>query len=102
MINHLDRDASGSRLVEKTRGVAVKSLPRVGINFSFKCSLERIVGIVCTKKVGMADEENFAAVVRVDKPAGDSLCAIAADFARAGIENVYTVDLHPQSIVLFW
>lgn len=41
----------------------------------------------------MADEEGFFVVVGVDKPAGDPVGAVGADFAGVGVEDVYAVDL---------
>lgn len=41
----------------------------------------------------MADEEGFFVVVGVDKPAGDAVGAIGADFACVGVEYVYAVYL---------
>ncbi len=42
----------------------------------------------------MANEEAFFIVVGVDKPTGDAVGSIAADFARVGMEDVNAVDLY--------
>ena len=41
----------------------------------------------------MADEEAFFVVVGVDKPAGDAVGTVAADFAGVRVKDINPVDL---------
>ena len=40
----------------------------------------------------MADEEGFFVIIGIDKPAGNSFCAITADFTGAGMEDINTAN----------
>lgn len=40
----------------------------------------------------MADEKAFLIVVRIHKPAGNSIGVVAPDFASIGMEHVHAVD----------
>ena len=50
------------------------------------------VGIVRAEEVGLADEEAFFVVVGVDEPAGNTVGAVADDFACLGLEDIHAVD----------
>jgi hypothetical protein len=50
----------------------------------------------------VADEEALAVVIRVDEPAGNALGAVAANFASLGVEDIHTIDLHPNFPIFFW
>lgn len=93
MVDHLDGDAAGGGDGEGSGGVAVQGVPGVGVDFGAEGGLEGFVGIVLAEEVGVADVEALTVVVGIDEPASDAVGVVAADFAGAGIENVYTVDL---------
>ncbi len=57
MVDHLDCDAAGARLLEGAGSVAVEGGPGVGVDLSFEGRFERGVGIVLAEEVGMADEK---------------------------------------------
>ena len=80
MIDHLNGNAAGCRLVEWARRVAVQCRPGFFIDLGLQRGLKRLVGVVGTEEVGMADEEAFLVVVGVDEPAGDAVGTVAADF----------------------
>ena len=50
----------------------------------------------------MADEETLFVVVGIDEPAGNTIGAIAADFAGRGIEDVHTEDLQLNVVFFGW
>ena len=61
------------------------------IYFRLQGCLQRLVWIVCTQEVGVADEEAFFVVICIYKPAGNAVGAIAADLAGVGVEHVYAI-----------
>ena len=46
MVDHLHGDSPGTRLVERTRGVAVEGGPGVFVDFGFEGGFEGFVGVV--------------------------------------------------------
>ena len=82
------------------RYVAVQRLPSVLVDLGLERGLECLVGIVCAKEVGVADEEAFFVVVGVDEPAGDAVGAVADDLAGLRFEDVHAFDLHADLAVL--
>src|SRR4051812_6287456 len=81
VIDHLYCNSTGLRLFKLARRVAVEGGPGFFVNLGLQRRLQRAVRIVGTEEVGVADEEAFFVVVRVDEPAGDAFGAVAADFA---------------------
>lgn len=94
MVNHLDGDAARFRLRKGTGSIAVQARPGIFIDFSFECSFQSFIRVIRAEKIGVAHEEAFFVVVRIDEPAGDSVRGIAANLARRRIEDVYTFDFH--------
>lgn len=92
MIDHLHRDSPGPGFVERPRSIAVQCRPGIFVDLRLECRFQRLVRIVGTEEVGVADKEALLVVVGVDEPAGDTLGAVGADFAGLGMENVYAVD----------
>lgn len=92
MINDFDCDAAGFWFGERSRRIAVEGSPGILVNLGFERGLERLVGVIRTKKVGVTDEEALFVVVGVDKPAGDAFGPVAADFTGVGVEDVDAVD----------
>jgi len=72
--------------------------PDLFVNLGLECGLQGFVGIVCAEKIGVTDEEALFVVVRIDEPASDAVGAVAADFTRVRMEDVHTVDLHPDLV----
>lgn len=68
------------------------------VDLGFECRLQGFVGIVCAEKIGVTNEEALFIVVRIDEPAGDAVGAVAADFTRVWMEDVYAIDLHADLI----
>ena len=71
--------------------------PRVLVDLGLERGLQRPVGIVGAEEIGVADEEALLVVVGVDEPARDAVGAIAANLARAGVEDVHAVHFHPHA-----
>ena len=92
MIDDFDGDAAGFWFVEGAGNIAVERRPGFLVDFRFQCRLQCLVGIVCAQEIGMADEEAFFVVVRIDKPAGNTFGAIAADFAGTGMKDINTTN----------
>ena len=73
MIDDFDRDTTRFWFFERSRCIAVKRCPCIGVNLGFEGSFECLVGVIRAEEVGVTDEEAFFVVVGVDKPAGDAL-----------------------------
>ena len=71
----------------------MEGLPGFMVDLSFERSPKGFVWIAGTEEVGMTDEEAFLVVVGIDEPAGNTVSAVAADFARVGVEYIDSVDL---------
>ena len=93
MIDYLYRDTAERWLVKRAGGVAVERAPGVFIDLGFERGLERLVRVVRAKEIRVTDEEALLVLVGIDEPAGDPVGAVAADFARVGVEHVHAVDL---------
>ena len=63
------------------------------VDLGLQRRLERLVGVIRSQEIGVADEEALLVIVGIDKPAGDALGAVAADLAGVGVENVHAVYL---------
>ena len=63
----------GGGVVEGARGAAVQRAPGVAVDFGLEGGLERLVGVVGAKEVGVPDKEALFVVVDVDEPAGDAV-----------------------------
>ncbi len=87
MIDHLHGDSTGGWFVEGAAGVAVEGLPGVFVDLGFQVRLQRLVGIVGSKEIRVADEEAFFVVVRVDEPAGDTVGVAAFAFTGLAVKN---------------
>ncbi|MGL5083797.1 MAG: hypothetical protein ACRC8A_20130 [Microcoleaceae cyanobacterium] len=59
--------------MERSRGVAIEAFPGGFVNFGFEVGFELLVRITRTQKIGVADEEAFFIVVRINKPAGNAV-----------------------------
>ena len=94
MVDDLDSDAAGLGFVEGAGGVAIERRPGFGVDLGLERGLERAVGVVGAEEVGVADEEAFFVVVGVDEPAGDTVGAVADDFAGLGFEYIHAVHFH--------
>jgi len=70
----------------------VEAGPGVLVDLGAQRGLERLVGIVGTEEVGVADEEALLVVVRVDEPAGDAVGAVGADLAALRVEDIDASD----------
>ena len=99
MVDHLHRDAPGFGFIEGAGGVAVEGCPGICVDFRLEGGFQGFVGIVGAEEVGVADEESFFVVVGVDKPAGDAVGAVGADFAGVGMEDVHAVDFDLDLII---
>lgn len=71
MVNDFDGEAACFRFGERARHVAIEGFPGFFVDLGFQAGLQRLVGIVRAKKIGMADKEAFFVVIRVDEPGGD-------------------------------
>ena len=78
----------------------MKCSPGISVDFSLQCGLQRLIGIVCTEKIGVAHEEALFVVVGVDEPAGDPIRSVGADFAGLRMKDIHAVDLDLDLIVL--
>ena len=93
MVDYFDGDAAGGGAVEGAGGVAVEGFPGFAVDLGLEGGLKRLVGVVGTEEVGVANEEALLVVVGIDEPAGDAVGAVAADFDGVGVEHVDAVDL---------
>ncbi len=92
MVDYFDCDAAIGGFVEGAGGVAVETFPGFFVDLCFQGALERLVRVVRTQEVGVANEETLFVVVGVDEPTGDAVGSVAADFAGIGMKDVYTED----------
>ena len=92
MVDDLDRDASGFGFGEGAGGIAVQGVPGLGVDLGLEGGFQGLVGIVGSQEVGVANEEAFLVVVRVDEPAGNALGVVAAHLAGGGMEHIHSVD----------
>ena len=99
MVDDLDRNTTGRGFVERAGGVAVERRPGVCVDLGLEGGLEGFVGIVGPEEIGVADEETLLVVVGVDKPAGDAVGVVAADFTGVRMEYVHAVDLDLRVVV---
>ncbi len=99
MVDDLDGDTAGGGFGEGAGGVAVEGGPGVGVNLGLERCLECLVGVVGAEEVGVADEEALLVVVGIDEPAGDAVGAVAAHLAGVGVEDINSVDAHPDILV---
>ena len=81
-----------SGLGEWARHVAVERCPSVCIDLGLEGGLQRLVRVIGSEEVGVANEERLFVVVGVDEPAGDAIRPVAAHLSRVGVEHVHTVD----------
>src|SRR5690606_16999560 len=100
VIDDFYRDAPGLWLFKWAGGVAVEGGPGVFVDFGFQRGFKRFVRVTGAEEVGLADEEGFFVVVGVDKPAGDAVGAVGADFASVGVEDVDAVDFDLVLVVV--
>ena len=101
MVDDLHCDPAQLRLIKCARSIAVQSRPDFGVDLGFQRGLQRAVGIIRTKKVGVADEEGFPIVVRVDEPAGDAVGAVTDDLAQPGFEHIHAIYFYAEFAVRF-
>src|SRR5689334_4949408 len=94
MIDNFDGDAAVLGFVEGAGGVTVERFPGFFVDLGLQRGFERFVWVVRAQKIGVAYEEAFFVVVGVNEPAGDSLRAVAANFAGVGMEYVYAFHLN--------
>ena len=99
MVDDFDGDAAGLGFGEGSGGVAVERFPGFPVDFGFERRLEGFVRVVCAEKVCVPHEKALLVVVGVDEPTGDTVCAVAADLAGVGMEDVHPIDLDPELIV---
>ena len=92
MIDHLDSDFATFWFRKGIRCRLIQRAPGGFVDFGAQGSFEFVVGFVGAGEVGLADDEEFAVVVRVDEPAGDVVGGVGADFAGGGVVNVEAVD----------
>ena len=85
MIDDFDGDAAGFGLGERARDGAVQGFPRFLVNLRTQTGFERLIRIVLAEKIGVAHEETFLVVIRVNEPARDAL-GLQWGRARAGAE----------------
>ena len=87
--------------VSKSREVSLLSVVQASSLISaLRVIFERLVGIVRTQEIGVADEEALLVVVGVDEPAGDALRTVAAHLAGLRVKDIHTVDLHLNPAIL--
>ncbi len=96
---HLHRNPLPPRPPKRPRRIAVQRPPCVRVDLRLQRRLQRAVRVVGAEEVGVADEERFLVVVRVDEPAGDAVGAGVDDFAGLGLEDVDAVDLDAEAVV---
>jgi hypothetical protein len=100
VVDDFDGNSAGLGFGEGAGSVAVQRFPGLGVDFGLERRPESAVRVVLAEEIGVANEETLFVVVGVDEPAGDSLGAVAADFARVGMKHVDSLDLHPKLAVL--
>lgn len=100
MVDHFYSDTTRFRFRKPPGRVAMKRGPRLPVDPGFERRLQRTVWIVRAEEIRVADEEALFIVVRVDKPAGDAIGAIAADFAARRIEDIDAENPHLNVVLL--
>ena len=73
VVDDFDCDAAIFRRRERARRVAAERRPRIRVNFRLQRFSQRFVRIFLSEKIRLPHEKAFRVVIRIDKPARDSL-----------------------------
>ncbi len=99
VVDDFDGDTAGLGFGKGAGSVTVERFPGFPVDIGFERRLEGFVWIVGAKEIGVPHEEALLVVVGVDEPTGDTVCAVAADLAGVGMEDVHPVDPDPELTV---
>jgi hypothetical protein len=83
MIDNLDGDFAGFGGIEGAADGGIEGGPGGFVDLSLEGSLDLFELFFTVREISMADEETFAVIIRIDKPAGDILGGIAASWSRS-------------------
>ena len=101
MVDDLDSDAARFGFGERSGYRATQAFPGFFVDLRLQRRFQGLIGVRrCAEEIGMPDEEALFVVVRVHKPASDSFCSVASDFARGGVKDIYADDLYVNLAVL--
>src|SRR5271157_2343516 len=100
VVDYFDGDLACFGWVEGAAGRGIQSGPRGLINFGAQGAFQLDVGFLGAGEVSVANKEALSVIVGVDKPAGDIISRVAADFACGRVVDVQTLDLHHELSVL--